>query len=241
MRRSWMMGAFNVGLLVLLVWTFTAVCEADDDIAINCEDVTAPVGDKITLTCRFSHLNEGCCAKWYKFIDTAAANDPDICRENFIDDPCKKERFSCLYTANKAMTTKFKFFVQTNCGGETTEFSVNITGPDTDDGAGGPDSVKDEKTPGLDNSSVAVIIGLLGCFIIVIVALIFWMRRKPSRSPHDYDMGVSRPPQDYNMCACENNTIEPSDREAMLKETSVNVQIEKPQCQCNCNHNITSS
>ncbi|XP_065116756.1 uncharacterized protein [Paramisgurnus dabryanus] len=188
------------------------------DIKINCEDVTARVGDEINLTCTVRYLNKRCCGMMYKFIDTAAADDPTICREDFRRDSCKQElRFSCTYTANKAMTTTLKFFLQSNCGSHTRSFTANIAGAVIDD--------KDEPpVQTTDKTTIAVVICLLSCFVIVIVALFLWKRRKTSRSPPDYDMGVSRPPQDYNMAACENNISEPSDEEAALKETSVNAQ-----------------
>nr|XP_055032781.1 uncharacterized protein LOC129421345 isoform X2 [Misgurnus anguillicaudatus] len=145
--RSWMMGAVNVVLLVLLVWTFTAVCEADYDITSKCEDVTAHVGNKINLTCTVSYLNKKCCVKSYKFDETAAY-DEEICKEEPISDPCKQEsRFSCPYTADKAMTTKFKFFLQTTCGTEETYFNVSTTGAvkeDTVGLAGGSNTPKDK-------------------------------------------------------------------------------------------------
>ncbi|XP_073723300.1 uncharacterized protein [Misgurnus anguillicaudatus] len=128
-KQSWMMGAVNVVLLVLLVWTSTAVSEADDDIPITCKNVTAHVGDEITLTCTVSYPIKRCCAVWYKFMTTAADDDPIIYREHFIKDPCiQKSTFSCPYTAKKAMTTNFIFFLQTTCGRKTTYFSVKITG-----------------------------------------------------------------------------------------------------------------
>ncbi|XP_065116757.1 uncharacterized protein [Paramisgurnus dabryanus] len=125
-KQSWMMGAVNVVLLVLLVWTFTAVCEDDDDIIISCEVVTAPVGDEINLACNVSYLKQNCYTTMYKFTDTAAAGD--ICKEQFSKDLLKQERrFSCPYTADKAMTTRFQFYLQSTCGGEYTYFSVNTT------------------------------------------------------------------------------------------------------------------
>ncbi|XP_073723301.1 uncharacterized protein [Misgurnus anguillicaudatus] len=124
-KQSWMMGAVDVVLLVLLVWTFTAVCENKTEITSNCTDVTAHVGKQINLTCTVSNLKKSCCMKMYKFID----DDPTICRKEFSSDSCKQEStVSCPYTANKTMTTKVKFFVQTTCGQKTTYFSVSTTG-----------------------------------------------------------------------------------------------------------------
>ncbi|KAK9965927.1 hypothetical protein ABG768_004989 [Culter alburnus] len=42
-------------VLFILVWTFTAVCQADDDVcSISCEEVTGAVGKEVTLTCSVS-------------------------------------------------------------------------------------------------------------------------------------------------------------------------------------------
>nr|XP_055032776.1 uncharacterized protein LOC129421344 isoform X3 [Misgurnus anguillicaudatus]XP_055032777.1 uncharacterized protein LOC129421344 isoform X3 [Misgurnus anguillicaudatus] len=182
------------------------------DITIKCEDVTAHVGDEINLACAVSYLKEGCCVKMYKFIDTVAADDdPTICREDFRRDSCKQElRYSCTYTANKTMTATLKLFLQTNCGSHTKLFTANVAGAVKDETGKSSDEPPVQTT---DKTTIAVIICLLICFVIVAVALFLWKRRKTSRSP-----------QDYNMAARENNISEPSDEEAVLKETSVNAQ-----------------
>lgn len=173
------------------------------DITIKCEDVTAYVEDKINLACTVSHLNKGCCVQMYKFINTVAADDdPTICREDFRHDSCKQElRYSCTYTANKAMTATLKFFLQSNCGSHTRLFSANIAGAVKDETGKSSEEPPVQTT---DKTTIAVIICLLSCFVIVIVALILWKRRKTSRSPPD-----------YNMAARENNINEHSDRETL--------------------------
>nr|XP_055032775.1 uncharacterized protein LOC129421344 isoform X2 [Misgurnus anguillicaudatus] len=182
------------------------------DITIKCEDVTAHVGDEINLACAVSYLKEGCCVMMYKFINTVAADDdPTICREEISSDSCIAEsRYSCTYTANKAMTATLKFFLQTSCGPHTTSFTANVAGAVKDETGKSSDEPPVQTT---DKTTIAVIICLLICFVIVAVALFLWKRRKTSRSP-----------QDYNMAARENNISEPSDEEAVLKETSVNAQ-----------------
>lgn len=94
-----------------------------------CENVTAQIGEKINLTCKVYQSKE-CCMKMYKFINTAADDDSTICKEEFTNKTCiKMSSFSCPYTADKAMTTKFKFFMQTKCAQKNTAFTVNITEP----------------------------------------------------------------------------------------------------------------
>ncbi|XDV44066.1 hypothetical protein PO909_012418, partial [Leuciscus waleckii] len=61
------MNAVNAVQLFTLVWTFTAVCQADDYISVSCENVTGTVGEEVTLTCSISLNNSGCCFKSYKF------------------------------------------------------------------------------------------------------------------------------------------------------------------------------
>nr|XP_055032284.1 uncharacterized protein LOC129421033 isoform X2 [Misgurnus anguillicaudatus] len=184
------MGVVNV-ILVLLVCSYTAVCQ---DIISYCEDVTAHVGDKITLTCTVTYRKKRCCMKLYKFINTAASNE-EICKKEF-GDSCKQEnRFSCPYTANKAMTTKFKFFVQTTCGQKTTYFNVSTTVAvkvDTDDIGGGlnklEDNIADDPSAQTeqDKSALAVIIAVISSFIIIIMAFILKMKKNRPRPPVHY-------------------------------------------------------
>lgn len=178
------MGVVNV-ILVLLVCSYTAVCQ---DIISYCEDVTAHVGDEITLTCTVSYPSRKCCVKMYKFMNTTAHNGPIIFRKDFSD-PCKQEsKFSCPYTAKKVMTTQFKFFLQTSCGANTLEFSVSTTVAvkvDTDVTGGGlnklEDNLADEPSAQTeqDKSALAVIIAVISSFIIIIMAFI--LKKKKNR------------------------------------------------------------
>lgn len=177
------MGVVNV-ILVLLVCSYTAVCE---DIISYCEDVTAHVRDEIILTCTVSYPSQKCCVKMYKF-NTAASNE-EICKNQFRRDSCKQEnRFSCPYTAKKVMTTKFKFFLQTDCGQKATYFNVSTTVAvkvDTDDTGGGlnklEDNLADEPSAQTeqDKSALAVIIAVISSFIIIIMA--FFLKKKKNR------------------------------------------------------------
>ncbi|XP_073723297.1 uncharacterized protein [Misgurnus anguillicaudatus] len=162
-----MMGGVNV-VLVLLVWTFTAVSEANIDIKIKCENVTAHVGDKITINCTVTYPNHTCSTVMYKFINMTAAAEQIFRKECRNDLKCRKlRRFSCPYTENKAMTTKLQFFLQANCGAETKEFSVSTTGAsDRLTGEGFGESAKE--TFGLTAAIISVM-----CLIIIIMGLIY--------------------------------------------------------------------
>ncbi|XP_073671094.1 uncharacterized protein [Paramisgurnus dabryanus] len=198
------MGVVNV-ILVLLVCSYTAVCQ---DITINCTDVTAHVRDEIILTCTVSYLNKGCCTKIYKFINTAASNE-DICKKEFSDS-CKQEsRFSCPYTADKAMTSKFKFFLQSTCGRKTSEFSVSTTVAvkvDTDVTGGGlnklEDNLADEPSAQTeqDKSALAVIIAVISSFIIIIMA--FFLKKKKNRPRPQVHYSDHLSEMDEKKCTC---------------------------------------
>ncbi|KAI7797047.1 hypothetical protein IRJ41_011792 [Triplophysa rosa] len=118
------MGDLNIILLVLLVWTFTAVCKAYDSL-FKCEDVTGHVGVELNLTCRVSYKHNTNCMMMYKFMNKD--KDTRICRENFKSVPCEQlTSISCPYTANEVMITTFKVIIQTKDGTKSAEFTVNI-------------------------------------------------------------------------------------------------------------------
>nr|XP_055032787.1 uncharacterized protein LOC129421348 [Misgurnus anguillicaudatus] len=172
-----MMGGVNVVLLVLLVWIFTAVSEANIDITVKCENVTAHVGDEKTFTCTVSYPSYTCCTKMYKFINMTAHKGQTICKEEFRNDYCiQLSRFSCPYTANKAMTTKLQFFLQANCGCETTYFTANVTEAVKDDTAGELNKFTSEgfgESIKETSSQTAVIISVIMCLIIIIMGLLY--------------------------------------------------------------------
>ncbi|XP_056626986.1 uncharacterized protein LOC130438814 isoform X2 [Triplophysa dalaica] len=178
------MGAVNVCLMLLLVWTLTAVCKDDD---ITCEDVTGHVGKELTLTCRISYQSHTCCIMKYKFY-----NEDEIHREEFRKDPCiHLTSFSCPYTANEVTTTKIKFFSQTTCGAKTREFTVNITDAvKEEDTAGGTNRIEAEPAPeekapvqAGDRSTLAVIISVLSCFIIIVMGFTLRKKRNITNTP----------------------------------------------------------
>ncbi|XP_073671093.1 uncharacterized protein [Paramisgurnus dabryanus] len=190
-----MMGAVNVLQLILLVWTFTAVCEADDDpFSITCENVTGGVGEKLNLTCTVSYSKKNeCSMKMYKFINTAAeVFDPKICKVLFETDLFTQEnKISCPYTANKAMTTKFQLFLQTDCGAKRSEFSVKTTAVATKVAAqldGGPSKETSVQT---DSSSKRVHLAVIPVIIglIVIMGIILKLKKKPN-FPSGFQMGL---------------------------------------------------
>ncbi|KAF4106301.1 hypothetical protein G5714_012291 [Onychostoma macrolepis] len=124
-RRITTMNAVNAVQLFVLVWTFTAVCQADEDISVSCNDVTGSVGKEVTLTCSVSLLIDNCCIKNNMF----KYNDLIICKQEVPEDSCEhRESFTCRYTPTTAMTDKYSFFVQASCGWNITRFTVDTTG-----------------------------------------------------------------------------------------------------------------
>ncbi|KAF4106303.1 hypothetical protein G5714_012293 [Onychostoma macrolepis] len=118
------MNAVNAVQLFVLVWTFSAVCQADKDISVSCDDATGSVGNKVMFNCSVSLLIDKCCIKSNTFI----YNDSKFCRKVLPHDSCEHSKsFTCSYTPNKTMTEKFSFFVQASCGCKITEFTV-VTG-----------------------------------------------------------------------------------------------------------------
>ncbi|KAK2876077.1 hypothetical protein Q8A67_020173 [Cirrhinus molitorella] len=119
------MNVVNAVQLFILVWTFSAVCQADDDFSISCDDVTGSVGKEATFTCRILLQDTECCAEMYKF---QYPNNSEICKEESLVNSCDHSNsFTCRYTPTRAMIEKFRFFLQAKCGRKKTEFSVNIT------------------------------------------------------------------------------------------------------------------
>ncbi|KAA0724898.1 hypothetical protein E1301_Tti014820 [Triplophysa tibetana] len=195
------MGDVNVCLMLLLLWTLTAVCKDDD---ITCEDVTGHLGEELTLTCRISYQSHTCCMMMYKFI-----NKDLIYREEFRSDPCiHLTSFSCPYTANEVTTTKITFFSQTTCGAKTREFTVNITDAvkeeETEIGSNRieAESAPEEKPPvqAGDRSTLAVIISVLSCFIIIVLGFTLRKKRNTTNTPKF---------QRAEVCACEHDKMPP--------------------------------
>ncbi|XDV44067.1 hypothetical protein PO909_012418 [Leuciscus waleckii] len=167
------MNAVNAVQLFTLVWTFTAVCQADDHISVSCENVTGTVGEVVTFTCSVSLNKSECCILLYKFQYPEKYNDSEICREEFPQDSCEQRNsFTCSFNSTTVMTGEFRFFVQATCGSKITEFTVNITEST---------SIIEEKQrrEGDDTrSKSAVIAAVTGCFIFIIIIIITIIYKK---------------------------------------------------------------
>ncbi|KAK7122267.1 hypothetical protein R3I94_019404 [Phoxinus phoxinus] len=165
--------AVNSMHLFILGWTLTAVCQADDDISVRCEDVIGTVREKVTFTCSVSLKKSECCITLFKFQYLEKYTDSEICREEFPLDSCEQRNSStCRFSSNTAMTGQFRFFVQANCRPTQTEFTVNITEtskpePVTEDN-GKKDTIKEDDL----RSRNAVIAAVIGCFIFTIIIII---------------------------------------------------------------------
>ncbi|XP_067225691.1 uncharacterized protein [Chanodichthys erythropterus] len=177
--------------LFIVVWTFTAVCRADDDVcSISCEDVTGTVGEEVTFTCSVSQKRPECCIIMYKFQYPEKYKNSEICRQEFPLDSCEQRNsFTCRFTPTTAMMRQFRFFVQTMCEMKRAEFTVNITEPrkpETDT----EDHDRKEEAINLDNFGkyehgraegrgfkVAVIAAVVSSLIIVIVLVIYKMEQ----------------------------------------------------------------
>ncbi|XP_077056398.1 uncharacterized protein LOC143709682 [Siphateles boraxobius] len=122
------MNAVKAVQLFILVWTFTAVCQADGDISVSCADVTGTVRKEVTFTCSVSLKKSKHCITLYKFLYPEKYSDSEICREDFPQDCEKRNNFTYRFSSTAVMTGQFRFFIQTNRGLKLTAFTVNITG-----------------------------------------------------------------------------------------------------------------
>ncbi|KAF4106300.1 hypothetical protein G5714_012290 [Onychostoma macrolepis] len=119
----------NAVQLFILLCTFTAVCQADDDddFSVSCGDVTGSVGKEVTFTCSVSQQITACCFTKYKFQYPEIYNDSAICEQELPVNLCDESNsFTCRYTPTTAMTEQFRFFVQAKCGIGTSEFTVDV-------------------------------------------------------------------------------------------------------------------
>ncbi len=106
----------------------TILCYFSDFI-VSCDNVTGSVGNEGTFTCRVSLQRTDCCIQIYKFQYPNRYNDSAICKEEFPVNSCEQRNsFTCPYTPSTAMTEQFRIFLQTTCGVNITEFTVNIPG-----------------------------------------------------------------------------------------------------------------
>ncbi|XP_016371786.1 uncharacterized protein LOC107711325 isoform X1 [Sinocyclocheilus rhinocerous] len=185
------MNAVNAVQLFILVWTFTAVCQADKN--VSCKNVTGYVGKEVHLTCRVSQQCAKYCFKMFMFQYPKSYKNSTICKEEPPVNSCdQRNSFTCRYTPTTAMTEQFRFFAQTNCGTETTKFTVDITGPTTPAVVTGAPGEKAEfkvtNVPGPSapdtaaghESKVSVFAAAVGCFILIILIMTIIHNRKPN-------------------------------------------------------------
>ncbi|XP_051530880.1 uncharacterized protein LOC127427355 [Myxocyprinus asiaticus] len=177
------MGSVSFVLLLILVWTFTTVCEDDnfEKCAVTCEDVTGTVGKDLTLTCSVSWKCSKCCTKIYKFTETENENSKEICRQEFLDSCDQWTNFTCPYTPKVTMATKFRFCLQTQNGMRTVEFSVNITETVVPEHVSGAWKYRDmEESKQLEDheNKISVTIPLVIGFIIINASIIVLLYKK---------------------------------------------------------------
>ncbi|XP_048036092.1 uncharacterized protein LOC125261578 [Megalobrama amblycephala] len=186
------MNAVNCVHLFIVVWTFTAVCRADDDLSsVNCENVTGTVG-KVNFTCSVSQKCSECCISKYKFQYPKIYNDTEICRQEFPEGSCEqRNNFTCRYTPATAMTGQFRFFVQTiKCGKKNTEFTVDITEHQELKTEEDPGSEESPESNGESNGNVTT--AVVGCSIITIIIIIMMTIIYKTQSYYSYPCDFQR-------------------------------------------------
>ncbi|XP_058648670.1 uncharacterized protein LOC131550541 isoform X2 [Onychostoma macrolepis] len=161
------MSADNVVLLFTLLWTFMAVCQADKNINLSCENVTGSVGKEVNLTCSVSLLKADCCIEMYKFQYPERFNDPAICKKVPPESCEQRNSFTCRYTPTTAMTEQFRFFVQTTCGAERTEFTMDIS-----------ESSKNQEKSGSMDAVITPVVGLSVIIIFIIILMTIICKKK---------------------------------------------------------------
>ncbi|KTG04204.1 hypothetical protein cypCar_00038911 [Cyprinus carpio] len=185
------MNAVSVVELLIVVWSFSAVCEGyDDDFIVSCQNVTGSMRKEVTLTCSVSLQITECCIIKYKFQYPEIYKDSAICRQDVPVNSCEQRNsFTCSYTPTTAMTEQFRFFVQTKCGVKGGEFAVNITEPMKDEidteapgkkeePVGDISETSEQKKPEDRGFKIAVIAAVISCFIIVIMPIIYRLTQK---------------------------------------------------------------
>ncbi|XP_073684544.1 uncharacterized protein [Garra rufa] len=167
------MNAVNAVLLFFLVWTSAAVCQPDiGDCSASCDDVTGTVGKEVTFTCNISKECSECCIIMYKFQYPEIFNYSAICKEESPENTCEQRNsFTYRYTPTKAMTGKFRLFVQAKCGMKgNAEFTVVITEtPKAEESKNNKSKDAESKDT---ESEVTVISSVVGCSVIIILIVI---------------------------------------------------------------------
>ncbi|XP_018920674.2 uncharacterized protein LOC109047412 isoform X1 [Cyprinus carpio] len=173
--------------LFILVWIFTAVCQADKDIIVSCQNVTGSVGKEVILNCSVSLQITECCITKYKFQYPEIFNDSAICRRDVPVNSCEQRNsFTCSYTPTTAMTKQFRFFVQTNCGVGKAEIftleAVSSRREQTTSGTSPPETASGTSPPetaGLGSKETVFTVVVVG-FIIILIMTAIICRTKPN-------------------------------------------------------------
>ncbi|XP_059387407.1 uncharacterized protein LOC132121708 isoform X2 [Carassius carassius] len=169
------MNAVNVVELIIVVWSFSAVCQdSDDDISVSCYDVTGSVGKEVTLTCSISLKITECCIAKYKFQYTESYKGSSVCQDVSVNSCEQRNSFTCRYTPTTVMTEQFRFFVQTTCGAKPSKFAVNITEEPVWDIS----ETNEQKKPEGRGFKIAVIAAVISSFIIIIMPIIYRLTQK---------------------------------------------------------------
>ncbi|XP_026078014.1 uncharacterized protein LOC113055856 isoform X3 [Carassius auratus] len=176
------MNAVNAVQLFILVWTFTAVCQADDEhVSVSCQNVTGPVGKEVNLSCDVSLQRKDCCITKYKFHNPEIYNDASICLQYVSVNSCKQRNsFTCPYTPPIVMTEQFKFFVQTTCGmRKEAIFTLNTVSSEHGNPVNPSGSPPPETAAGFKGNVIAVImVGLI--IIIIFIMMVIIRQTKPN-------------------------------------------------------------
>ncbi|KAF4106305.1 hypothetical protein G5714_012295 [Onychostoma macrolepis] len=162
------MNAVNAVQLFILVWTFTAVCQADAEIVLSCENVTGSVGKEVNLTCSVSLPDTDCCIEMYKFQYPESINDSAICKKAPPEQSREQRNsFTCRYTPTTAMREQFRFFVQTTCGQKGTVFTMDIS-----------ESSKNQEKSGSMDAVITPVVGLSVIIIFIIILMTIICKKK---------------------------------------------------------------
>ncbi|XP_026104975.1 uncharacterized protein LOC113076502 isoform X2 [Carassius auratus] len=167
------MNAVNTVQLFILVWTFTAVCQDDDEnVSVSCQNVTGSVGKEVNLSCSVSLKITECCIRKYKFQYPEIFNDSSICRQDVSVNSCEqRDSFTCRYSPTTEMTEQFRFFVLTMCGMVSSRH-VNPVNPS---GSPPPETARFKGTV-----ITVVVFGFIIIFIIFFIMMPFICRTKPN-------------------------------------------------------------
>ncbi|XP_026111563.1 uncharacterized protein LOC113088586 [Carassius auratus] len=175
------MKSVNAVQLFILVWTFTAVCKADEDVIVSCYDVTGSVGKEVNLTCSVSLNITECCITMYKFHYSETDNDSAICRQDVSVNSCEQRNsFTCPYTPPKAMTEQLRFFVQTNCGtGKEVIFILNTVSSGRVNPVNPSGSSPPETAAGFKGTVITVAVASF-IIIIIFIMMVIIRQTKPN-------------------------------------------------------------